>query len=333
MIEKIPGLRIVGGASEEHKEEAIRRTEALLHEDHLDSLSQEEREELKKFEIKRSTAVLEAIDFANEYSNKLRVEAGVDGYDIPAANYHIIPPTYYEKYFGNDTSGMAFYGHQGSVYNIQCFKDNPIYLAFTILHETLHLKGHTAFEVEESKDGPIKSLFRAGLSAHASQRKKDEGRDHAHFKGLHEAVVSELEKRATHDILELESLQHEVQRMSEDQVQELVKKISRERGIPIDDIIWVSKDGRKFQTIEYRAHRDVLKFVCEKIYKKYNTLYDSADEVFDVFAKAQFSGKLLGIGRLVEGALGEGAFRILSNMKADKESAVLCLETLQKMGD
>jgi hypothetical protein len=332
MSEKIPGLRIVGGATEEHKEEARARTEALLHEDHLDSLPKNERDELKKFEIQRSPAVLEAIDFANSYTNRLREEAGVDGYDIPAANYHILPAAFYEKHFGIDSSGKAIYGHQGSVYNIKHLNKSSIDTALTILHETLHLKGHLAFEVEEGRNGkPNKSLYRAGLSAYASQKTIDKGRDHVHFKGLHEAVVSILEKRAVEEILELESLEKEVARMKQKPAQDLIEKISREKGIPIDDIIWVGKNENEFQTIPYPIHRKVLKFVCEKIYNTYRMLYNSPDEVFEVFAKAQFNGKLLSLGHLVDGTFGEGSFRTLSNMLSDDESAQLCLDALEKM--
>lgn len=333
MSEKIPGLRIVGGATETHKEEARKRTEALLHDDHLDSLSKEQRDELRRVEIQRSPAVLEAIDFANSYTNRLREEAGVEGYDIPAANYHVVPPDFYEKHFGKDTVGKAYYAHQGSVYNIKPFKDSPILFASTILHETLHLKGHMALEVEEERGGPVKSVYRTGLSVRASQKTIAKGREHTHFTGLHEAVVSELEKKALKQMLELESLGREAQRMAGQPAQDLIEKISRNKGIPVDDIIWVGKDENQFQTIEYKSQRDVLHFVCEKIYDKYDLLYGSSDEVLEAFTQAQFTGRLLPIARLVDGAFGENAFRILSNMGADKESAELCLETLKKMVD
>ena len=329
-MERIPGLRVVGGASESEKEESKTKLESVLYEDHLKTLADKDREDVKKKEIKKTPVILEAIEFANRYTNRLREGAEVEPYTIPDANYHVLPPELYQKAAGKDSAGIALYHHQAILLDVKPYKNDPIKQALVVVHETLHLKGHIALEVEEKGSEKITSLFRAGISANASQKHKDENKDHVHFKGLHEGIVGELEKRAVPEVLKLDSLAGEVKRLSERPAQNVIEKISTEKKVPIDDIVWVSKDGKEYHTIGYKAQRDVLEYVCNEIYLNSN-VFSSVDEVYELFFNAQFNGELLQISRFMKDTFGEIGFRTLSNMGSENNSAVLCLETLKKL--
>ena len=74
----------------------------------------------------------------------------------------------------------------------------------------------------------------------------------------------------------------------------------------------------------------MLEYVCSEIQKQFPDKYQSIEEVFKEFLKANFTGQLLGIARLVEQTFGEGSFRLLGNMTEDKSSAVLYLDSLRK---
>lgn len=116
-----------------------------------------------------------------------------------------------------------------------------------------------------------------------------------------------------------------------DEAKALRKNLAEKRKIPEDDFIWVGKRGENdYETFPYQKPRQVLEYVCAEIQKEFTDLYENADDVFKEFLKANFTGRLLPIARLVDGTFGEGSFRILGNMKHEKESAVLTLETLKK---
>jgi hypothetical protein len=330
-MERIPGMRVVGGASEEYKQQERKRIESLLYENHLDSLNETDRDELEEHEIEKSPSHLAAINFANEYSNQLREDAGVESYDIPDRNFHLMPRKLYEKAFGTNSGGVALQKHQAVALNADRFKDNPISFALTTVHETLHLKGHQVSEVEDVEDGTRTSLRRMGFSALSSQKNNNEGKDHEHFLGLHEAVVSELEKRSIPEILKLESLKEEVARLSRADNLDTIKDISQNKKIPVDEIIWISKDKSEFRTLPYRAQRQVLDYVCNEIFSQFPADFEFVDNVYNLFFQSQFSGKLLSIAYYVEQTFGTNGFRTLGNMGRDPGSAVLCLETLKKM--
>lgn len=109
------------------------------------------------------------------------------------------------------------------------------------------------------------------------------------------------------------------------------KKLAEKKEIPEDDIIWIDeKNENDYETVSYRQQREVLNYVCAEIQKQFPDRYQSADDVFEEFLKSHFTGRLLPIARLVEKTFGEGNFRLLGNMNAEKESGVLHLESLKK---
>lgn len=328
-MEKGPEFRIVGDASLEKKDEAKRELEQAFF-NHLESLSPQEKEQLKKFEYPKSEKELALIDFANKETNELMKEVDMKPYDIPADNYHIIPPELYKKVTSGGTA-TAFSLRQGIFFDAQYFRNNPVFFGATTLHETIHLKAHFSAEVEDKNGKAEKTPYREGVRARASQRKYYDREYHLHFEGLHEAIASMQEKKSFSKLLNLPVLSEEKKWLTSDEAKGLIKKLADKRKIPEDDFIWVGKkDENDYETIFYQKQRQVLDYVCVEIQNQFADLYENADDVFKEFLKANFTVRLLPIARLVDGTFGEGSFRILGNMSAEKESAVLTLETLKK---
>ncbi|MBU6431178.1 MAG: hypothetical protein KGJ58_03870 [Patescibacteria group bacterium] len=329
-MEKGPEFRIIGDASAEKKDEAKKEIERALF-NHYDSMPSEGREQMDKFEYPKSEKELALIDFANEETDRLMSEAGIEPYDISAENYHIIPPELYKKVAGGSGTAETFFMVQGMIFDAQHFRDNPVYFGAVALHETLHLKAHFSAEVEDKGGKVNKTPYREGVSARASQKDGYSGAYHNHFKGLHEAIVSAQEKKSLYKLLDLPLLREEKKWLMSGEAKDLRKKFSDKIKIPEDDIIWVGKKSENdYETIFYQKQRHVLNYICVEIQKEFPDLYESTDDVFKEFLKANFTGRLLPIARLVDGTFGEGSFRILGNMTAEKESAVLTLETLKK---
>jgi len=130
-----------------------------------------------------------------------------------------------------------------------------------------------------------------------------------YFSDVNEAVTEELVKRF--DKLYFSSipaLQEEWQRREEFKMQ---------NDVP-DDIVTVTTqqqiDG-KWETFiyPYGYEKECKKLwsLIREIYEQNKGDFSSQEEVFTLFAKAAFSGRILDVARLVEKTFGKGSFRKL----------------------
>jgi len=330
-MKRIPEFRIVGSASTEKKAEVKKDLERNFS-DQLASLTEVDREKLEQLEYPKSEQELALIAFANEETNRLMQEAGVEPYDIPTENYHIVPPEIYKKSAAGTGTASTFFKQQMIIFNAENYRSNPVYFGASALHETLHLKGHTAFEVEAEGEKIEKTLYRAGVEVLALQQLNSERKYHRHFFGLHEAIVANQEKKSLPKLFELPELKESKIWLMSDEAQELRKKLALKKEIPENEIFWVDQRGKDdWERFSYYQQCRVLDYVCAEIQKQLPEKYQSADRVFKEFLKAHFTGHLMSIARLVEKTFGEGSFRLLGNMSADDVSGNLSLEALQKM--
>ena len=330
-MEKELKIRTIGGASTEKKEQAKKEIEQALF-NHFGSLSSQEQEQLKKFEYPKSEKEIALINFANKETSQFMQEAGMEPYDIPFENYHIVPNELYKKIKGASGSATTFFMKQGIIFDAQYFRDNPVNFGTTAIHETLHLKAHFSIEVQEKEGGKInKTLYREGVSVQALQ-----GHDgyyekyHEHFEGLHEGIVAETEKKLLTKFFNIPQLQKEKEWLMSEKAKNLKEKLAKEKKISEDDIIWVGAKENDWTIVSYIQQRNVLNYVCAEIQKQFPNQYQSTDDIYKIFLNAHFTGKLLPLARIVEKTFGEGSFRILGNMGTDEESGVLHLETLTK---
>lgn len=330
-MEKGPEIRIIGSASEEKKEQTRKEIEQALF-NHFESLPLQEQEQLKKFEYPKSEKEIALIDFANKETSRLMQESGIEPYNVPAENLHIIPTELYKKAAGDSTTATAFNTKQGILFDAQYFRDNPVNFGTVVIHEMLHLKAHFSMEVQEEGEKVTKTPYREGVTVFALQKYGYHGKYREHFRGLHEAIVAETQKRFLSKLLNHSELKKEKEWLMSDEAREMKKKLAEEKEISEDDIVWVDKEGKNnnWRAISYLQQRNVLNYVCAEIQKQFSDKFQSTDDVYKIFLNAHFTGKLLELGRFVEKTFGEGSFRLLGNMGDDEESGVLHLESLKK---
>jgi len=218
-MEKGPEIRIVGGVSAEKKEQTRKEVEQALF-SHFKSLSPQEREQFEKFEYPKSEKEVALIDFANEETSRLMQEAGIEPYDVPVENYHIIPSELYKKAAGDSGTATTFNTKQGIIFDAQHFRDNPVNFGAVALHESLHLKAHFSMEVQEEGEKISKTPYREGVTIRALQSHGHHGKYHQHFAGLHEAIVAETEKRFLAELLDHPELAKEKERLMSDEVKD-----------------------------------------------------------------------------------------------------------------
>ena len=328
-IEKGPEVRIVGEASPEKKEQVKKEFEQALF-NHFKSLLSQEREQLEKLEYPKSEKELALIQFANEETSRLMQEAGIDPYDVPTENFHIIPPELYKKATSDRGTAATFITKQGILFDAEHFRDNPVHFGVVAFHELLHLKAHFSMEVQEDGDEVNKTSYRKGVTVYALQSHSYYGKDHRHFGGLHEGIVAETEKRFLGKLLNRPELAKEKEWLTSDKAKKMRKKLATEKRISEDDITWIGKKEGDWETVSYLQQRNVLNYVCDEIQKQFPDQYQSADDVYKVFLNSHFTGRLLSLGRLVEKTFGEGSFRLLGNMDIEPVSGALHLESLKK---
>jgi len=325
-MEQGPKIRIVGRASEEKKKQIQSQMDNFLN----DSNAYFDRRQIEKFkanERKKSKEEISFIDFANRETSLLMREAGLDPFNIPSENLHIISKSLYKK-VSNKEIGPAFSLPEirTIILNQSSLKNNPLKMASSILHEMLHAKAYIS--VESHNDGQTTSRF--GLSVRSAQKEDKEGNKHEHFLGLHEAIVSETEKRLNKKLLDLPELRKYKNWLESEEAKKIKEEVIKEKNIKEEDIFWCEKDTKKCKVFPYPKQRKTFNYVCEEIQKQFPERFQDEEAVYKVFLNAHFTGRLLDLAHLVEDTFGKGSFRVLGNMDGTKSSGILHLETFKK---
>ncbi len=340
-MENMPEFRMVGTDDKEAKAEAKKESEDYL-ERHVSSLSPEERQFFEKYEIPKTEEQKSLIDFANEETNRLRQEGGLPPYVVPTENYHILPTEKYREMNGHETSGITSYMSQSVCFDAEKLGKNILMFGSTAFHETLHLKGHTSFEVEieedpkEKTEHRMKSNYRVGVSVISSQKKiRDEGEQHRHFNGLNEAIIATEEKKLLPKLLERPEIKSREELPTSIERTAILEKFCEAEKISVEEIMDFKIDEeekvRSYVVFPYLPQRKVLLYVCAEIAKDFPEQYGDAEAVRKEFTKAHFTGRLLPLARLTESAFGKGSFRILGDIGIDENSGMLGLEAMQKL--
>jgi hypothetical protein len=151
------------------------------------------------------------------------------------------------------------------------------------------------------------------------------------FLGLNEAVVSEIEKRYFPQLISgNEFLAEEYQWLTSEKARKYKKRIAESEGLPADEIMWVSKDGKHLGCFPYYEQRRVLNYIVDCLDEDNVEQFNSRDEIMKLFFKSHFDGRLLSIAGLIEKSFGEEAFRVIGMMDERENSARLVMDYLMK---
>lgn len=325
-MENGPKIRIIGNADDDTRVQL--EQEILKNLNTKGGLNKADLEKLKDFEIEKTEKELVLIHFADQEISHLMKEAGVEPYSVPSDNYRLFSSDLYDKYFSKNSNATARLDKQGVIFNADNFRNKPVYFGSVATHEMVHLKSHLSMEL--NNDGaPRATPYREGVSIKALQRDGFNGNYHEHFSGLHEAIVSETQKRLFGKMLNLPELQQEKLWLESKEAQIKKENLANKKGWKEDNIIWVGKNNDEdWEMLSYMTQREVLSYICNEISNDDQEKYSTPDAVYKEFLKAQFTGHLTTIARIVEKSFGEGSFRILGDMKTTKSSG---LEYLKKM--
>lgn len=337
-MEKLPPFerpepRVVGRASSKEKKEVKIDILDKFGEGHFRQLSKEQLEAVRFLEYPKQHHEKAAIRRANEVVNQLMRNAGVQPFDVPERNVHILPQHKYDAVIENPTP-LAITDHDSQSIVINADRTTfALHRVSVLLHEIIHLKSHLALEAWKEKGGKLDyGPHRLGLEVHATKKKSVElGGRTVYFKGLDEGIVAEIEKRYWPRIVESDPyLEEKYAEQLKPKNRRRKAKLAKKKNIPEDEIILVTEDD-DLEIFPYLHQRRVLGYLVDSIYEDNKKKFDSRDDVMNLFINSIFNGQLLPIARLVEGSFGEGSFREVGGMDDDSESARRLLVRLRKL--
>lgn len=325
-----PEFKIVGNINELEQKKVGDFFRSKTH-DHVETMSGTLKEDISKFEFKKEEKEVSVIERASELVDELLNTYNLAPYKVSPENIHKMDKAFFQK-AGFKGDALADFQNQGIYIGADASKRGFIYFAQVILHEMLHLKSYTAFQVRPEIVGTRKELrsglYRNGVSVNSSIKANSEGNRHEHFIGLQEAIVQTETNKLFSKIFEHPDLKLENDFLNSDEYKNSREKISKELGVEATELFPVDIEKSQWAKFAYKAQRDVLWYVCEQISKTYEN--SNKEEIYNKFLKAQFTGELLSLAHMVESVFGKGSFRTLGDMTDYRESANECLEKLTK---
>lgn len=156
--------RVIGDISEAEKEQILLRKGERFDDQFFEGMKGKERE--------KTPEELEIISLVDEATNKLRQKYGLEDFNIPAKNIHVIKE---EEWSPTEAGlpkgkGVAVYNHKAQAVAMREQPHKIVFMKFAF-HEMLHFKSHGALQVT-SGDSPELQDYRMGLIVHTRDGKK-----------------------------------------------------------------------------------------------------------------------------------------------------------------
>ena len=227
-------------------------------------------------ELEKSDRDREIIKVATEAVKSMATEYGREYFvELTDNHIHFFPDGGVEEL----TKGRFAIGSRSSVLG-EVFVDrrNDLATAITTFHELWHtLASHNAIQI--TTDGNL-NWYRSGFSIQSRDGKKKM------FHHLNEALVGYATKRFVDEVLH--------------QLPDFARQIEQ-----------AEIDGGKIDTTRQRELGDFLEYL-DIVLEKNSEEFSDTKEIVGMFMKAQVTGNLLPVARLIEKTFGKNAFRKLS---------------------
>jgi len=312
-------VRIVG-VSEEKEQEILAGIEENFGKQEIGKIDKREREKTPE-ELEIIGGILTAIpEFIKRH--------GGEPLPLQPEHIHVIDYTELTDEERRILKGIrGHYNHalQAAIVITDPEKENRLTFALRAAHELIHFSAFQSAQIinEKEKEWGIRI---GGFIV----KTKEAGKTEFYFNDIDEAVTEELIKRFDREYFgSIPGLSEDLKRRQE--FRENILQPDPDTKEIVDDIAIVEttieKEGEhkgmyKTTTEHYNflEERERLWKIIEGIQQKNPGQFKSKEEVFDVFAKAYFTGRLLPVARLVERTYGKGSFRKLGAETKAKEA-------------
>lgn len=311
--------RVVGNIPEAEKEQILRDKGERFDDQVFESLRGKEKE--------KTLEELQIISLANEATNEARQRYGLENFDIPPENIHVVT----EESWPREKS-VAFYN---SMFQGVVVREQPARIVFLkkIFHEMLHFKSYNALQVTSVENSELDE-YRVGLTVHTRDGKR------MYFVNLNEAVTEEMTKRFTTKLFDNPLFAGEIK-----QTKDVITRYPRAvtgSGEPLfdEDTFYAEVEGKKSwdeavgrlfgvqekskkittEGFTYQSERKILNTLIDKILERNQDKFQDREEIFEVFAKGMMTGNILPVGRLIERTFGNGTLRRIGELDQDMQA-------------
>lgn len=313
-MEKISSFeRVVGNISETEKKQILQDSEERFNDQVFKEMKDKERE--------KTPEELQIISLANKATNEIRRKYGLEDFDIPPDNIHVVTKEAWPR-----EKGVAFYNSmmQGIAIREQSAK---IVFMKKIFHEMLHFKSYNALQIT-SGENPEFDEYRVGLTVHTRDGKK------MYFTNLNEAVTEEMTKKFATKLFDNSLFTKESKQTKNIMIKYPGSVTASGEPLFSDDTFyakiedkesWSETVGHKSDLQEkpkkmitkvftHQQERKILNTMIDKIYERNSEKFQTRDEVFEVFAKGMMTGNILPAGRLIEKTFGSSTLRRIGEL-------------------
>ena len=227
-------------------------------------------------------------------------------------NIHILDPKkmskewwkIFKERFGEGDRGACFTFGQ-SITMILIRGEDEYCFSEALSHELMHLNSFHSVDVRDRNEEVGFRERRTGMVVISKEGNK------AYFQGINEAITEELTVRFARDNFSdfpelregIDSRKSFAESFGENKpdLANIVIRSFQRKGR-----LWMYSIG---DVKIYERERKYLKDVVASIFEKNRGRFPSEEDVFEIFVRAYFSGKMLELAKLVEDTFGRGAFR------------------------
>jgi len=256
----------------------------------------------------------EVIAFINQYLPEFIKRYGGNPLVISEDKVHIMPEEALGDFEGEDKEAAAFYcPDDQSVY----FKENKngslLGFAKILVHEFIHFNAFQTVRIKEEKDELY--IQRIGFKIRGAEGGLD------YFDFVDESITEELNRRFSDEFFKKSLL-----------LKKDIEKFEKVLGATppgviknVEDLSYynnaVKEDGSPGIVGVYYGcpkERKKVNNLITNLYEKNKDDFKSREEIFNLFAQAILSGRLLPVARLIEKTYGKGSFRKLGKKFSGK---------------
>ena len=291
--------RIIGRISEEEAAATWKEAE--------ETFNQQDFEALIAFEKEKTEKELLILSEINEASNAWRRKYGLEDFDIPPQNTHIVKK---EVWPYKKSGGYFKPGQQASL-----IKETSVPLVFAAraFHEMIHFKSYGA--IQKTFDENSEREYRTGLSLSPRTKAKqvalkEEIGVPVYFQSLNEALTEECTRQYVQS--QAKNLLYSSETEETTKTKEWAKRNNKEALL--DENIYYAKKIPETEEIEaeafaYPNERYTLALLIDDVLEKNPEKFKTRDEVFDVFARAMFTGNMFELAHVMDKTFGKGTLR------------------------
>ncbi|MBU4331901.1 hypothetical protein KKD19_00540 [Patescibacteria group bacterium] len=194
--------------------------------------------------------------------------------------------------------------------------DNDLTFAEDVAHESLHANSFISFTAKDNDPTLRLTLRRVGLTILDKNGRR-------YFHDLNEAITEELTKRFDRKYFnKMPSLSRAIKKREEyiaavkiENPDNDTEEIGSVRTVQISSEEWETT----IKEYEYQPERKELSSLINAIYEKNKTQFASPEDVFRLFVKAAFTGRMIGIAHLIKNTFGKNSFRQLAEKTEHKK--------------